>query len=375
MGEWEKELFSKSEKLPSSYYRYMDDIWGIWTHGEDTLKEFVKTANNIHPNIQLELRYSTENIEFLDVKITTEKGYLKTDLYTKDTDGHLYLHKSSNHPRKTKDAIPYGLGLRLRRICSSETDYKKRRNELKQQLARRGYKNHELEGQLTKTDKLDRRNLLKYKSKKKNNRVPLVITYSDGLPNIHSIVKQRLTTLHKSERMREIFPIPPIIAFRRDKNIQDILVHKNHNNMFYKSSNGSEPCGKKCAICNNVMLTTSFFGTDGEEYKIKGNLNCKTQNLIYSLRCKKCDKTVYVGQTGRTLYERMMVTISNVRNKKCDLITEHFNKNGHTLRDFQIVGIEKTFGGEISRLTKESFWIKKLKTLLPEGLNRQIDLV
>ncbi|KAK3106951.1 hypothetical protein FSP39_003763 [Pinctada imbricata] len=177
MGEWEKELFSKSEKLPSSYYRYIDDIWGIWTHGEDTLKEFVKTANNIHPNIQLELRYSTENIEFLDVKITTEKGYLKTDLYTKDTDGHLYLHKSSNHPRKTKDAIPYGLGLRLRRICSSESDYKKRRNELKQQLARRGYKNHELEGQLTKTDKLDRRNLLKYKSKKKN--VPLVITYSD----------------------------------------------------------------------------------------------------------------------------------------------------------------------------------------------------
>ena len=75
------------------------------------------------------------------------------------------------------------------------------------------------------------------------------------------------------------------------------------------------------------------------------------------------------------MYERMMVTISNIRNKKCDLITEHFNKNGHTLRDFQIVGIEKTFGGEISRLTKESFWIKKLKTLLPEGLNRQIDLV
>ncbi|KAK3108513.1 hypothetical protein FSP39_009615 [Pinctada imbricata] len=175
--------------------------------------------------------------------------------------------------------------------------------------------------------------------------------------------------------MREIFPIPSIIAFRRDKNIQDILVHKKHNSMFYKSSNGSEPCGKKCAICNYVMLTTSFFGTDGEEYKIKGNLNCKTQNLIYSLRCKKCDKTVYVGQTGRTLYERMMVTISNVRNKKCDLITEHFNKNGHTLRDFQIVGIEKTFGGEITRLIKESFWIKKLKTLLPEGLNRQIDLV
>ena len=39
------------------------------------------------------------------------------------------------------------------------------------------------------------------------------------------------------------------------------------------------------------------------------------------------------------------------------------------------MGIEKTYGDKISILSKESFWIKKLKTLQPEGLNTQIDLI
>ena len=50
---------------------------------------------------------------------------------------------------------------------------------------------------------------------------------------------------------------------------------------------------------------------------------------------------------------------------------EHFNRDDHVLDDYQVVAIEKkTYGDEISRLTKESFWIKKLKTLQPEGLNK-----
>ena len=50
-------------------------------------------------------------------------------------------------------------------------------------------------------------------------------------------------------------------------------------------------------------------------------------------------------------------------------------RDGHVLDDFEVVGIEKTYGDEISRITKESFWIKKLKTWQPEGLNTQIVLI
>ena len=205
----------------------------------------MRIANEIHPNIKLELRYSKQTIEFLDVQISIENGHFKTDLFTKQTDRHLYLHKSSNHPWKTKEAIPYGLGQRLKRTCSTEESYKTRRNELKTHLTKRGYKNNELEKQLTKADALDRKELLKYNTKKSNDRVPLVLTYSDALPNVHNIVRQRITTLHNSERMREVFPAPPLIAYRRDKNIKDILVHKKHNNIFYGHPDKCDPCGKK----------------------------------------------------------------------------------------------------------------------------------
>ena len=104
----------------------------------------------------------------------------------------------------------------------------------------------------------------------------------------------------------------------------------------------------------NMIKTEVFHGTDGNEYRIKGNNNCKTQSVIYSLFCKKCDKTIYVGQTGRTLYERMMVNLSNIRNNKNDAVSEHFNRDDHVLDDYQLVATEKTYGDEISRLTKES---------------------
>ena len=71
----------------------------------------------------------------------------------------------------------------------------------------------------------------------------------------------------------------------------------------------------------------------------------------------------------------MMVNLSNIRNNKNDAISEYFNRDDHVFDDYQVVAIEKTYGDEISRLTKESFWIKKLKTLQPEGLNTQIDLI
>jgi len=54
-------------------------------------------------------------------------GSLHTDLYTKPTDKHLYLHMESSHPEATKKAIPYGLGVRVKRICSEESNYRKHR--------------------------------------------------------------------------------------------------------------------------------------------------------------------------------------------------------------------------------------------------------
>ena len=33
LGEWEQTLFEQSRHLPSKYWRYVDDIWGLWVPG------------------------------------------------------------------------------------------------------------------------------------------------------------------------------------------------------------------------------------------------------------------------------------------------------------------------------------------------------
>ena len=45
--------------------------------------------------------------------------------------------------------------------------------------------------------------------------------------------------------MKRIFDEPPIVSYKRDKNIKDILVHRKHNLQFYDKENGCKACGKK----------------------------------------------------------------------------------------------------------------------------------
>ena len=152
--------------------------------------------------------------------------FLLVSYIPKDTDKHQYLHISSNHPQKVKESIPYGLGMRLKRICSEVKDYESRKKDLTEHLRKRGYKTNNIGEQLEKVDKLDRQHLLNYNQPKNSDRIPLVLTYSDALPNIHSILWKHMNTLHRSDELKEIFPTPPLVAYRRDKNLREIIIHK-----------------------------------------------------------------------------------------------------------------------------------------------------
>ena len=98
LGKWETTLLNSCKLKPFMYLRYIDDVFGIWLHGEDSLREFHQRANSIHQKIKLELRISTSTVEFLDVRVNLNGDKLCTDVYTKPTDSKAYLHFSSDHP-------------------------------------------------------------------------------------------------------------------------------------------------------------------------------------------------------------------------------------------------------------------------------------
>ena len=348
----------------------MEDIWGLWQDGVERLKEFHNLANSIHPNIQVDLRFGTEKIEFLDVNVSIVDNHIITDLFSKPSDKHLYLHKDSCHPESTKRAIPYGLGVRIKRICSDTTKYSERRKELCEQLRCRGYNENQVDAQLKRIDTKNRDSLLNYRKKQKNtDRVPIVLTYHSALPNVHNILKKRQNTLFQSQRMQEIFNKTPIVAYRRDTNLQDILIHKKHNKNFFNNGNVCKPCGKNCAICPFVTETDHLKDEHGKEYKVRNFINCKSVNVVYAIFCLKCDRYVYVGETGDTLYQRHILNFSLIRRQQDDPVAKHFYTEGHTKDDYRIVGIEKLFGTDEYRRTREKLWMKKLHTYKPLGIN------
>ena len=59
------------------------------------------------------------------------------------------------------------------------------------------------------------------------------------------------------------------------------------------------------------------------------------------LFCKHCDKFIYVGETGDTLYQRHLLNLSLIRRQKPDPIVIHFNSTEHSVNDYEIVALEK----------------------------------
>jgi acetolactate synthase small subunit len=81
-----------------------------------------------------------------------------------------------------------------------------------------------IESGFSKASEIDRNDLLEYKEKKINKRVPLVITYHPSLEKISGIVRHHWKEMEKSETLTKLFPKPPVVAFRRPKSIKDTLV-------------------------------------------------------------------------------------------------------------------------------------------------------
>ena len=117
----EERLLKESADLPLVWMRFIDDVFFIWTHGEEKLDSFINFLNSSHDTIKFTSEHSSNSINFLDVKVSVKQGgVLTTELFCKPTDTHQYLHKTSCHPLHTKKAIPYSQALNLRRICSED---------------------------------------------------------------------------------------------------------------------------------------------------------------------------------------------------------------------------------------------------------------
>ena len=126
------------------YFRYLDDIWILWDHGETQFQTFFDILNTHSPAIRLSARVEKNSIDFLDVTVfkgpqTYETGILDIKVFFKPTDTHQLLNKSSFHPKHTFAGIIKSQITRFYRICSQITEFKTACAVLFKALRKRGY--------------------------------------------------------------------------------------------------------------------------------------------------------------------------------------------------------------------------------------------
>ena len=66
LGKLEREFLLTQNTKPRVWWRFIDDIFTIWTHGEQSLLKFIESLHRHHPTIKFTATWSTEKVTFLD---------------------------------------------------------------------------------------------------------------------------------------------------------------------------------------------------------------------------------------------------------------------------------------------------------------------
>ena len=175
---------------------------------------------------------------------------------------------------------------------------------------------------------------------------------------------------------------------RKGPNLQSLLFRRKNLALCTPDSGGigtKKKCRSNCKTCA-LVSNTEFLHHNTCAMKTVGG-NCKSWNVVYCVQCKIC-KIKYVGKTVDPLHER----INGHRHKYYDVLRHSDTARvGREYDDEQILGahlanehgfkrrsdFNKSYKvfimahcNPVSLRRTEQFWIDRLKTLRPYGLNQ-----
>ncbi|OCT55666.1 hypothetical protein XELAEV_18000201mg [Xenopus laevis] len=182
------------------------------------------------------------------------------------------------------------------------------------------------------------------------------------------------------------FASPPLISYKKGTTIGSkvsrSLVQKGdtQSNTFLGARNtGMYQC-LNCIQCKYVIKGKTFVHpSTGETIQIRGYHICLSQYVVYAIVCP-CGK-IYVGETVQKVKSRISQHKSSIKSGNLALpLSRHFKEFGHTVDQLRFMVLEtvpplKRGGDRELRLKqREVWWINKLNSLHPHGLNRDYDL-
>ena len=123
--------------FPPNWSRFHDDCFSIWFESVQSLLKFTDWLNSLSNSIKFTVKYSEVQLEVLDTRLFIVNRCIESKVYFKPTDGHVYLLPQSSHHQSLYRNIPFGVTLRVRRICRRDDWLEEQLQEFKHFFQRR----------------------------------------------------------------------------------------------------------------------------------------------------------------------------------------------------------------------------------------------
>ena len=136
-------------------------------------------------------------------------------------------NETEANPINCKTGIIYSQALRYRRIISDNNEFEKQLQVLRRTLIKRGYNIGRINEIFNNVRLLSRDNLLQYQDRPPTHVLPFIVPFNWNTLHIGRILHLHWHLIQNDENLQEISMLTPIMAFRRQKNIRDLLVHSN----------------------------------------------------------------------------------------------------------------------------------------------------
>ena len=288
LDRFERQALENLEEKPSFFVRYIDDYAGLWTHGQQSLIDFVTHLNSLHPTLRFTLEHSGggSGVPFLDTLVTVASDdnatKIETELFIKPTNSGIILHYKSAHPTATKHNIARNQFRRAIKNSSNSDKEKVSIDKIWRLLVSNGYPKKILQRLLEEVRRGGRAERAGRAGQKR---------CTDGFLSLPYIDEELLCKIQSKVR-KSGFKIR--IAWKNPKKLRNILIRSS-------LSKPQCPGGRRCNTC-----ASGFKG------------DCTQTNVVYCLNCKMCDEgeqSTYIGETKRPVRLRFNEHVRDAVNK------------------------------------------------------------
>uniref|UniRef100_A0A1I8HME7 Bromo domain-containing protein n=1 Tax=Macrostomum lignano TaxID=282301 RepID=A0A1I8HME7_9PLAT len=311
MGYWEQRGLELSPQKPALWLRYIDDIFGVWHGTRDELVRFHELLDGLDPNIRLQLSYSSTEVNFLDTTVFWDREGDVKRLATK-----VYFKPTDS-----------------RTLIHRDSFHPKRtfRGVVKSQLLRYA------------------------------RRCSLMADFDAACTGLFSSLVQ-----HQGYNRRFLRTI-------KYEMLTELGFYPTRRWEF-----GFLPCNptRLCRCCQaHARFASVCPGSAATTVQliISQRIDCNATNAVYAVFCRRCDHTIYVGETANSIRGRMLAHIGDIRHARDTPVARHFTSDGHSLADFAFTGIWSRDGtgprANERRQRHEAKLIEVLKTQTPHGVN------